>query len=179
MRTLDLDTPLGEIRFSADAESTSNGVYDLELRVVEFQPVLPPGMSVRRVRAVLLKVSSDIGLEYLDFLCQFATAIEGGPESGEHLDAQSWEGEHDIVVIGTEDGEMLSARMPWIEVSDDPLALVQYQKDSMRVPLKGIPAGVTVTLHYVIAENSKPEPVECSAWYAVDVPHDQLLKLGS
>lgn len=179
MRTIELDTALGQIRFSADAEPTSSGAYDLEFRVVEYQPVLPSGMSVRRVRAVLLKASSAKGLEYLDYRCEFDTDIEGGPESGERLDAQSWEGEHDIVVIGTEDGEMLSARMRWIEVSDDPLALVQYQKDGLNVPLKGIPAEVTVTLHYVVAENSKPEPVECSAWFAVDVPHDQLLRLGS
>ncbi len=179
MRSVELDTPLGQIRFSADAEPSSGGTYDLEFRVVEFQPILPPGMSVRRVRAVLLRITSDHGLRSLDYRCRFETDIVGGPESGEYLDAQSWEGEHDIVVIGTEDGEMLSARMPCITVLDDPMALVQYQGNGLDVPLKDIPAGFAITLHFVIAENSNPEPVECSAWYAVDVPHDYLLGIGS
>jgi hypothetical protein len=40
--------------------------------------------------------------------------------------------------------------------------------------LKRIPAGVRIGLHYIVAENSNPEPLECSAWYAVDILHDQL-----
>jgi hypothetical protein len=174
-----LDTSLGQIHFSAQAEPTSGGVYEVEFRVVELEPSLPPGMSVRRVRAILLLACSHTGFERLDYGCRFVTGIEGGPESGEHLDAQSWEGEHDVVVVGTEDGEALSGRMPWLHIQGDPLALVQYRDDGLNVPLKRIPAGVTIGLHYVVAENDNPEPLECSAWYAVDVPHEQLLKIGS
>jgi len=174
-----LYTPLGPIHFFARTEPNSGGAHEIEFRVLEPEPNLPPGMSVRRVRAVLLQACSRIGFERLDFSCRLETDIEGGPESGERLDALSWEGKHDLVAVGTEDGEALSGRMPWLEFIGDPLALVQYRTDGLNVPLKRIPAGVTIGLHYIVAENSNPEPVECSAWYAVDIPHEQLLQVGS
>jgi hypothetical protein len=59
---------------------------------------------------------------------------------------------------------------------EDPLALVEYQKDGLNVQLKKIPANEIIELHYIIAENSSPEPVESSVWYAVDIPHNKLIK---
>lgn len=174
-----LDTPLGQIHFSARAEPCSVGGCEIELRVVEPEPHLPPGMSVRRVRVVLLLASSPTGFETLEYRCGFVTDIEGGPESGEYLDAQSFEGERDVVVVGTEDGEALQARMPWLQCQGHPLALVQYQKAGFMVPLTKIPPGVKIGLHYVVAENSNPEPVACSAWFAVDMPHAQILRVAS
>lgn len=174
-----LDTPLGQIHFSARAEPCSGGGCEIELRVLEPEPHLPPGMSVSRVRVVLLLASSPTGFERLEYRCRFVTEIEGGPESGEDLDAQSFEGEHDLVVVGTEDGEALQVRMPWLECQGDPLAFVQYRKDGFIVSLTQIPAGVTIGLHYVVAENSNPEPVESSAWFAVDMRHEQILRVGS
>ncbi len=171
-----LSTALGQIHFIVRAVPSLDGEYTIELQVLKPEPILPPGMSVQRVRAVFLRAFSLTGFEHLDFSCRFDTEIKGGPESGECLDAQSWEGKQGIVVVGTEDGEALSRRMPWIEFLEDPLALVEYQKDGLNVPLKKIPAGETIDLHYIIAENSNPEPVECSAWYAVDIPHNKLIK---
>ncbi len=174
-----LNTPLGQIKFSVLIESSFGSDYEIKLKVLGPDPNLPVGMSVRRVRAVLLSAFSRTGFNQLDFSFRFETDIRGGPESGEHLDAQSWEGMHDIIVVGTEDGEALSSRMPWLEFMEDPLALVQYRKDGLNIPLKQIPAGETIGLHYIIAENSNPEPVECSAWYAVDIPHKQLFRARS
>jgi hypothetical protein len=34
-----------------------------------------------------------------------------------------------------------------------------------------------LSLHFVIAWNSLPEPTDCSCWYAVDVPHEKILRL--
>ena len=34
-----------------------------------------------------------------------------------------------------------------------------------------------LSLHFVIAWNSLPEPVDCSCWYAVDVPHEKIFRL--
>jgi hypothetical protein len=53
------------------------------------------------------------------------------------------------------------------------------KNDSLNVPLKRIPAGLKITLHYVIAESGKLEPVECSACYAMEVRHEQLVEVGS
>ena len=174
-----LDTALGQIHFSVCAKPVLGSDYRTELRAVEPELDLPPGLSVRRVRAVLLLACSQSGFDQLDYRCRFVTDIEAVPESGEHLDAQSWEGEHDVVVVGTEDGEALLRRMPWLEAWEDPLALVEYRRDGLNVPLKHIPSGETVGLHYVVAENANPEPVECSAWYAVDIQHERLLQVGN
>ena len=174
-----LQTSLGPIKFFVLTESDLGSDYEIKLQVFKPDPNLPPGMSVKRVRAVLLKACSRTGFKRLDFSCRFDTEINGGPESGENLDAQSWEGTQDIIVVGTEDGEALSSRMPWLEFMGDALALVQYRKDGLNIPLKQIPAGESISLHYIIAENSNPEPVKCSAWYAVDIPHKQLFRARS
>jgi hypothetical protein len=176
--TRTLNTQLGKIHFFVRSETILGQDADIEFRIFDLEPNLPPGMSVRRVRAVLLQAYSKTGFEGLEYSCRFETNIEGGPESGERLDAISWGGKHDIVVVGTEDGEAISDRMPWLEFHGDPLALVQYRKDGLTVPLKQIPAGVRIGLHYVVAENSNPEPLECAAWYAVDIRHTQLLMEG-
>lgn len=172
--TRTLNTSLGQIHFFVRSETISGQEADIEFRIFDLEPNLPPGMSVRRVRAVLLLAYSRTGFGQLEYSCRLETDIEGGPESGERLDAISWEGKHDIVVVGTEDGAAISDRMPWLELPGDPLALMLYQKDGLTVPLKRIPAGVRIGLHYIVAENSNPEPLECSAWYAVDIRHDQL-----
>jgi len=174
-----LNTSLGTIHFSAHAKVASGSVFEVALRVLELEPSLPSHMSVRRVRAVLLVAFSDTGFERLDYRCRLLNSMKGGPESGERLDAVSWVGERELVMVGTEDGEALSSRMPWLEFEGYPQALVEYHKDGLNVPLQCVPAGVTVSLHYVIAENSNPEPAACSSWFAVDVPHERVLMIGS
>ena len=76
-----LDTPLGQIQFFAHAEPTAAGLYEINVRVVEPEPKLPPGMSVRRVRAVVLQARSRTGFELLDYRCRLITDIEGSPDS--------------------------------------------------------------------------------------------------
>jgi hypothetical protein len=38
------------------------------------------------------------------------------------------------------------------------------------------PAAKEISLHFIVAENSFPEPVEGSAWFAVDIEHVTLEK---
>jgi hypothetical protein len=87
-----------------------------------------------------------------------------------------WRTRHDLVLIGTEDGEALADRMPELQLKGDLLALVEHRRDGFKISLSNVPAEVTVGLHYIVAENENPEPVESSGWYAVDLPHNQLLK---
>ena len=158
-----LDTVLGQIHVSVCVKPHLGSDYRIELRVMEPEMELPPGMSVKRVRAILLFARSQSGLDQLDYHFRFMTDIEAEPESGEHLDAQSWQDKHNVIVVGTEDGEALLRRMPWLKTEDDPLTFVEYRRDGLNVSLKHIPTGETVGLHYVIAENDNPEPIECSA----------------
>jgi len=179
-----VETPLGLVRFWADVEGSTAAECQLEFRIAEFQPDLPPGMSVRRARAVVLRIGATRAVDRLCFRCSLGGEAdarphptEPTPESGARLDAQSWTAHRDIVVIGTEDGEALTARLPWLRIPDDPLAFVRYEPDGLSIPLEGIPAGVEATLHYVVVENTYPEPVECCSWFAADLPHRRVLTL--
>lgn len=169
--TATLETPLGRIRFVAHAKPHMNSACELRLRVVEPSVSLPPGMSVNRTRAVVLRVRAQAGLESLSFCCQVCADIAGEPESGEHLDAQSFETQADRVLVGTEDCEALSSRMPALCLEKEVCKPVRYLKDGFRIQLENIPAGLSVGLHFLVAENSNPEPVDCSAWYAVHTTH--------
>ena len=182
--SLIVETPLGLVRFWADVEASTAAECQLEFRIAEFQPDLPPGMSVRRARAVVLRIRATRALDRLCFRCSLRgeadarpRPTEPTPEPGARLDAQSWTANRDIVVIGTEDGEALTARLPWLRTPDDPLAFVRYEPDGLSIPLEWIPAGVEATLHHVVVENTYPEPVECCSWFAADLPHRRVLTL--
>ena len=38
-----------------------------------------------------------------------------------------------------------------------------------------VEAGRALTLHFIVAENPCPEPVEWSSWFAVDLDHTAVL----
>ncbi len=135
--------------------------------MVEPSICLPPGMSVNRTRAVLLRVRANAGLDSLSFRCQLSADVVGGQEPGQYLDAQSWEAQADLILVGTENSEALSSRMSAICLEGEACQPVEYLKDGFRIHLVDVPADLSVELHYVVAENSNPEPVDCSAWYAV------------
>jgi len=52
---------------------------------------------------------------------------------------------------------------------------VHYLPTGFDVFLPRVPAAAGTTLHFVVVINTYPEPVEDSAWFAVDVPHQRLL----
>jgi hypothetical protein len=98
---------------------------------------------------------------------------KGTPETGECLDAQSWESEDTIVLSGTEDFETLEKRLP-----DTGLNLTTwppFPDDGLHIVLPLLQANQKVSLHYIVASNALPEPKECSCWFAVDINHDEVL----
>ncbi len=176
--SMTLDMPLGEIHFSVGTPQGAIGLREADLRVVEFRPNLLSGMYVRRARAVVLSARLQAGFDALDFGYRFVSEVIPGPDSGQTVDALAWEGRHDIVLVGTETGEALYYRMPWIEAREETVGLVEYSSDGLNIPLRRVPAGARIGLHYVVAENDNPEPAECSAWFAVDTPHGEIVRGG-
>lgn len=102
--------------------------------------------------------------------------VKGYPDTGEHLDAQDWKNKNGRVLVGTEDSEMLARRLPFISLARDD-SLMHYAPDRMELLLTNVPAEFDLSLHYVLAENPWPEPLDSSAWYAVDILHKDLLVL--
>jgi len=49
--------------------------------------------------------------------------------------------------------------------------------NAMKLGLSDVSLTEKLSFHFMIAENSNPEPIECSTWYAVDFPHKSILAL--
>jgi hypothetical protein len=103
--------------------------------------------------------------------------VKGTPETGESLDAQEWRASDNLVVVGTEDSECLASRLQFLRVERDE-SVMRFHPDRMEIRVDNVPADFDLSLHFVVAENVWPEPVDASAWYAADIPHEELLKLA-
>lgn len=177
-----LQTPIGQIEFYVVLGAGERiAGSEFTFIVVPIHPVLPAGMTVIQVKGILIKLSPRVTHRYVrvGFKWLKPWSILGSPESGEGLEAQSWEARGSLVVVGTEDYEALASRLPELALTEEDRCLVTYHPDGMEVVLPSVPADFVTSLHFVVAVNSFPEPVECSAWYAVDVPHNQLLAAAS
>ena len=170
---MSLETDIGAFDFVARVTvSDNNAAPDLKLSVFPAPLDLPPGMSVARARAVLFRLRADEPVEKCAFHCIYRGVAEGSPCTGEGLDAEEWELNGKLVVIGTEDSDFLLSRMPT-------LGIARYSEtakllpDRIELELETVPNNTS--LHFVLVENSWPEPVEVSAWTAADLSHQKLL----
>ena len=172
-----VETPIGNLSFSAKADGHPLDASASAFRVGEVQPRLPTGMSVTQSVAVLLSVQPQELLRNVQVTATWETELigEGSPTSGERLDAQEWHWGGWTVVLGTEDFEALTARLPACDFREDNYP-VSYNPTGLLITVPVVPAGSIATLHFIVAVNAFPEPVECSAWFAADVTHDHVLQ---
>ena len=169
-----LNTPLGKISFSVLVDGDAYTGTSALVEDFLVSPNLPIDMSVGSCSAVLLKAQFPTTIRELKFICRWEHAVPyGDRNSGEGLDAQSWDDENHIVMIGTEDADFLGARRPdlKIRVEDEP---IEYLTNGFVISLSQIPAHKPISLHYVVATNPIPEPADDSVWFAVDIPHAWL-----
>ncbi|MCB1636894.1 MAG: hypothetical protein KDI51_20060 [Xanthomonadales bacterium] len=170
-----VQTPIGALGLSVTAGGKHLGSADFRAVSIPASPHLPPGMSVESVTAVVVWMHPRSPLHSVNLVLGWLQPVgAGSPESGQYLDAQSWQvGEH-IVYVGTEDVEALFSRISGPELTEED-CLVVYRAHGLEVRLQCVPSGRETSLHFVVAVNSWPEPVECSAWFAVDIAHEELL----
>lgn len=169
---LNLDTALGPFLFVVACDHPPGGV-SLDLRTFEPRLSLPAGMSVLGCRAVVLRVTSQVDVGGLRWSCESPPGVAGSPCSGEGLDAQEWEAGNRLVVVGTEDEGALATRLG-LPLREPYRGWVQYSPSKLEVRLPPVPGLGTFGLHFIVAENTSPEPAESSAWFAVDIPHERL-----
>ncbi len=148
----------------------------LVVQRVAFAPTLPDGMPVDLVTAY--RVSFCEPFPVYNFSFDFTLArckTKGDANSGESLDAQSWPIGDGLLMFGTEDGDALQARMPWLEINgdNDP---VEYLHHGFRFAIPYVAPSATVEFHFVLAYNQIDSGTD-SEWFAVDVPHHKLLEL--
>lgn len=166
--------PFGDITIS----SVSSPSLEKELVVqrMEFEATLPEGMAVDFVAAYRIAFVLDFAIHKFSFDIAFSRCeSKGNPNSGECLDAQSWAVGRGIVMIGTEDGESLQARMPWLPIRDDDYP-VTYLGNGFRVEIAKVAPKTPVGFHFVLAYNHIDTGTG-SEWFAVDVPHSKLSEL--
>ena len=165
-----VDTPLG--RLVVRAEGLEGAEHRIELLKPSVE--LPPGMSVDGVVAAILIVAADSTTPAFRFGCTWEQApTAGDPESGECLDAQSWDRDGHRVTVGTEDFDALSDRLPQIGFTESRYP-VSYAHDGLTIRVPTGTAASMLSLHFVIAWRSLPDPEDCSTWFAVDIPHAKL-----
>lgn len=173
---MNLNTPLGELCFSVYSEDSSLPPEYSTIRLCWPKVKLPPGMAVDDLTVCILSCSPNKPISNLIFECAWASLPpRGGPESGQCLDAQSWENSSNIVMVGTEDYEAMSRRLSHINLNESDYP-VKYMENGFQIKIPLIKAGQKISLHYAIASNKLPESIENSCWFAVDVNHEAVLK---
>jgi len=76
-------------------------------------------MSVDYTTALMGTLLSSTAIHNFQFSLRFTSPVtKGSPESGECLDAQSFEIGDSLAMIGTEDGESPAARHRWFNLSN-------------------------------------------------------------
>lgn len=171
---LEISTCLGTLRLTIDAGRPITNGDQLIVTAFDLEAMLPPKMAVDTSKAVYIEITPEVELNNLAIELFFTDLLlVGSPENGEALDAQSWENDTHIVMIGTEDTEFLSRRLPSLNLSEQELP-TEFLPNGFRIALPMLRAKIPVSLHFVVASNALPEPAEYSTWFAVDVPHARI-----
>jgi hypothetical protein len=163
--------PFGDVSLSCVSSPELTG--GLNVKRVTCSPPIPEGMSVDSVDAYVVTSTSPLAIHNFSFDLIFHNGeSKGGRESGEHLDAQSWQIGDGLLMIGTEDGDVLQNRMPWISTDGNEYP-IEYLSNGFRLSFSYIPPNARVEFHFVLAYNR----IECenqSEWFAVDIPRIKL-----
>ena len=134
-----------------------------------------------------------------EFSCRWVPGYqwtEGGPSSGEWLDAQTWENAETIVTVGTADCESLAGQaklglLPprWTDllggsyggitpdIRNGRIDPTMYLEDGFRLVLPDLSAGETCQVQFVAAwaPNTDEAGADACTWYAVDQNPKQVL----
>ncbi|YCM47029.1 hypothetical protein V2O64_24615 (plasmid) [Verrucomicrobiaceae bacterium 227] len=165
-----IETPLGGVTVRVLGLDSSGCSIDLLTPTIE----LPPGMSVDGVVAAMIQVPPTRSASAVRCECVWDQApASADPESGECLDAQSWDSNGHRVTVGTEDCDALCHRLPELGFTEDQYP-VAYSEDGLSIMIPDAAAGSSFSLHFVVAWRSLPDPADCSTWFAVDIPHAKL-----
>jgi hypothetical protein len=167
--------PFGDVAMSCVSSPSLDNA--LIVQRVAFTPNLPVGMAIDLVAAYRISFAVPFPVHHFSFdFTRSRCDTKGDANSGECLDAQSWEIGDGLLMFGTEDGDALHARMPWLKMagSDYP---IEYLRGGFRIVIPYVAPNTPVGFHFVLAYN-RVDTCSCSEWFAVDVPHRKLLEFA-
>ena len=155
-----------------------------EVLIGSVRPELPARMSVLGCVAAIWRVQAIKPTPDCRFVCHWPSppaGSKGSPESGEGLDAVTWEVGRYNLSLGTEDGEFLAARaenrdfVPPRLASELSIGSVEYGEAGLMVPFSGLEPKETIQVQFVVAW--AVYDWECPAsWFAVDQRPAVLLR---
>ena len=164
----------GEVHLSCISSPSLDNA--LVVQRVAFTPMLTDGMAVDFVTAYRIFFVVSFPIHNFSFdLTLTECSTNGNPDSGEWLDAQSWPIGNGLLMIGTEDGETLLRRMPWLAIQGDDYS-IEYLRHGFRLAIPYVAPNTPVGLHFVLAYNHV-DAGDDSEWDAVNVPHAKLIEL--
>jgi len=159
----------------------------IELLKVDIKPALSPPMKVSRCIAFLWRfrnLSKRIDLQFSCRLSFKGKKLEGEPESGEALIAQSWGDANARITIGTEDDELLLARAEYqkwlpLRMSKENLIIpeiIEYLDDGIQVSFPPFLENEEGQVQFIIAWIEAEKYEDYWTWQAVDVPYKNILE---
>ncbi|MDM5186471.1 hypothetical protein QUF99_03325 [Bacillus sp. DX4.1] len=177
-------------RLSKGGSLASYSHSDFLAELVLCKPIvrIPSYMNVEKAYGAVWRVQS-----FVDNLsCDFLTAlnpvntleIDSGPDSGEGLEAITWDYREYRLTLGTQDGTLLVHRskindmMPNRLNAEDEIAqhnIVQYIQNGLVVPLPPLLKNEMCQVHFVIAWNKYEDSDDVSPWFAVDMDGKSIL----
>ena len=174
---IQLETGVGQVTASSLICANDLAADNIYLTTFNFKPRLPKGMSVQNCIAILLTIDTSVQIRNLKFGLSIASKVPGSSCTGEGLDAQEWSDQGKLVVIGTENDEALMQRIPTLAPKN--IVIVDFTSQSMVLEFRNLPLIGKQSFHFIVAENTDPELMDASAWFAVDQNHDYLLEHNS
>jgi hypothetical protein len=161
--------------------------FDAQLLLGTIIPQLPQDMVVQGCSAAVWRIRARVPLGELAFESWWqepAGDADGGPSSGEGLDAITWRTPVAAITLGTEDGEFLKYRaldgeaMPPSLAQQLHVSTVEYLPHGLRLSLREIPVNSVVQIQFVLAWTDAYTDESPSTWFAVEQrPKDILRQL--
>lgn len=169
-----LHTDFVSLCMSAVSDDANALQRSLVVRSVDYHATLPPGMTVDATACVDVSVRADKNVRDFAFDFRFLdVAGKGSRESGECLDAQSFDHNAGTLMLGTEDGESLSERYKWFDLRYDVNYPISYLDDGFRVSFAHIPTKAVLDFHFIVAY-ARIDRGDSATWFAVDVPQREV-----
>lgn len=168
-----IPTPLGEVVI----EAAANG--EVMLAKGELPHTISNGMTIDGSTACVLTVQPVNPLTDVVFAASLTNPeIQGYPGGGECLDCLQFENEDWHLTFGTEDQEVLDARLPRFGMRKHSYP-VAYSNSQMTLRLDSVKMKTKTTFHIIVSYKRLPDERECSAWYFADTPHERALQAAS
>ena len=159
------------------------------IELIVTRPALIPNYWARITDcwAYLWRVQANEPLASLEFVSTLRKLepLSGGPDPGEHLAAQTWDGPDYTISLGTEGGDALyhrAQRNEWLpqrylaQATDwYELPFVEYVPDGLSIKLTSLAAQDLVQAQFVTAW-APEDAASAAAWSAVDLDAQHILQ---